>query len=212
MAPGRYQLRIGARNPVSGKTGTVFYDVLVPDFSKEPLMMSGLLLSVRCRCYCRGADAATRSGCGKAARCAAYQPSDVRQTDELAWMAEIYDNSPPKQPKQIEVSARLVDESGREAFASRDVLANGDAGAPKWQTFGYTGRPPRPRRPSLQTLPEVRREMARVYRDMRHGRIKTQDGTRLTYVPDPDCSKTIQAAELDARVEAVERALKLRSS
>ena len=45
MAPGRYQLRVGARNPVSGKTGTVFYDVVVPDFSKEPLMMSGLLLS-----------------------------------------------------------------------------------------------------------------------------------------------------------------------
>ena len=30
---------------MSGKTGTVFYDVVVPDFSKDPLMMSGLLLS-----------------------------------------------------------------------------------------------------------------------------------------------------------------------
>jgi hypothetical protein len=69
---------------------------------------------------------------------------------------------------------------------------------------------PRPRRPSLKTLPEVRREMARVYRDMRHGRIEAQDGTRLTYVL-TQITKTIQAAELDARVEAVERALKLRS-
>ena len=34
MAAGRYQLRVGARNPVSGKTGTVFYDVIVPDFTK----------------------------------------------------------------------------------------------------------------------------------------------------------------------------------
>ena len=57
-------------------------------------------------------------------------------------MAEIYDNSPPKQPKQIDVSARLIDETGREAFASRDLLANGNAGTPKWQTFGYTGRIP----------------------------------------------------------------------
>src|SRR5688572_16432162 len=45
MAAGRYQLRIGARNPVSGKTGTVFYDVIVPDFSSSPLMMSGMLLA-----------------------------------------------------------------------------------------------------------------------------------------------------------------------
>ena len=52
--------------------------------------------------------------------------------------------------------------------------------------------------------------MARVYRDMRHGRIETQDGTRLTYVL-TQITRTIQAAELDARVEAVERALKLRS-
>ena len=57
-------------------------------------------------------------------------------------MAEIYDNSLPKQPKQIDVSARLIDEAGRDAFASRDLLANGEGGAPKWQTFGYTGRIP----------------------------------------------------------------------
>ncbi len=35
MAPGRYQLRVGARSPVSGRSGTVFYDVLVPDFSRD---------------------------------------------------------------------------------------------------------------------------------------------------------------------------------
>ena len=69
---------------------------------------------------------------------------------------------------------------------------------------------PRPRRPSLQTLPEVRREMARVYRDMRHGRIEMQDGTRLTYVL-TQIAKVIQVAELDARVEAVERALRIRT-
>ena len=44
MAPGRYQMRIGARDPNTGKAGTVFYDVIVPDFAREPVMMSGLLL------------------------------------------------------------------------------------------------------------------------------------------------------------------------
>ena len=69
---------------------------------------------------------------------------------------------------------------------------------------------PRPRRPNLQTLPHVRREMARVYRDIRHGRIESQEGTRLTYVL-TQIAKIIQVSELDARIEAVERALRMRS-
>jgi len=64
----------------------------------------------------------------------------------------------------------------------------------------------RPRRPVLQTLPDVRREMARVYRQMRHGRIDTQDATRMTYVL-TQIAKIIQTVELEARIEAVERAL-----
>jgi VWFA-related protein len=143
MAPGRYQLRVGARNPVSGKTGTVFYDLVVPDFSKEPLMMSGLLLSAR------SADATIDvltpqrdPAAEKLLGAPATSRRTFSQAEEVAWMTEIYDNSPPKQPKQIDVSARLIDEAGRDAFASRNVLANGDAGAPKWQTFGYTGRIP----------------------------------------------------------------------
>lgn len=85
-----------------------------------------------------------------------------------------------------------------------------EAGKPCAGELLPLGATPRPRRPSLQTLPEVRREMARVYRDMRHGRIETQDGTRLTYVL-TQIAKVIQVAELDARVEAVERALRIRT-
>ena len=64
----------------------------------------------------------------------------------------------------------------------------------------------RPRRPVLRTLPDVRREMARVYRQMRHGRIDTQDATRMTYVL-TQLAKLIQTVELEARIDAVERAL-----
>ena len=65
---------------------------------------------------------------------------------------------------------------------------------------------PRRRGPVLETLTDVRREMARVYRGMRHGRLDTQDATRLTYVLS-QIAKIIQTAELEARVAAVERAL-----
>ena len=65
---------------------------------------------------------------------------------------------------------------------------------------------PRRRGPVLESLTDVRREMARVYRNMRHGRIDTQDATRMTYVLS-QIAKIIQTAELEARVAAVERAL-----
>lgn len=144
LAAGRYQLRVGARNPVSGKTGTVFYDVLVPDFTSAPLMMSGLLLSAL-----GGApgiaDVLTPQRDPSAEKLLGAPATTRRsftRSETIAWMAEIYDNSGPKLPKQFDVSARLVDETGRDAFASRDLIANGESGARKWQTFGYTGRIP----------------------------------------------------------------------
>ena len=49
LPPGRYQLRVGVRDGGSGATGSVLYDLDVPDFSKEPLSMSGLLLTLGVR-------------------------------------------------------------------------------------------------------------------------------------------------------------------
>lgn len=142
LAPGRYQLRVGARNPVSGKTGTVFYDVLVPDFTSTPLMMSGILLSPHGDA---ARDLLTPQRDPLAEKLLGAPATSRRafsQAETLGFMTEIYDNSSSRQPRQFDVSARLIDESGRDAFASRNVLANGDGGVPKWQAFGYTGRIP----------------------------------------------------------------------
>jgi VWFA-related protein len=142
MAAGRYQLRVGARNPVSGKTGTVFYDVIVPDFSKDPLMMSGLQLSSLAG---TPSDLLTPQRDPVSEKLLGAPPTSRRafdQAETLGWMTEIYDNSPPKQRTQMDVAARLIDEAGRDAFAAREVLTNGDAGASKWQAFAYTGRIP----------------------------------------------------------------------
>lgn len=67
-------------------------------------------------------------------------------------------------------------------------------------------RIPPPRRGDLQTLAGVKLEMARVYRRMKTGKIKTQDGTRLAYVL--TCvAKLIETSELQARLEAIEATL-----
>jgi hypothetical protein len=141
LTSGRYQMRVGARNPVSGRTGTVFYDILVPDFGSEPLTLSGLLVSAlpmpgTPEIFTPQRDAVAEKLLGG-------EPTSRREfdrTETLAWLTEIYDNA--RQPTQFDVSARLIDETGRDAFASREVLSNGSGGASKWTTFAYAGKVP----------------------------------------------------------------------
>jgi VWFA-related protein len=45
LKPGRYQLRIAANLTSLADSGSVYYDIDVPDFANEPLTMSGLLLT-----------------------------------------------------------------------------------------------------------------------------------------------------------------------
>ena len=56
---------------------------------------------------------------------------------------------------------------------------------------------------NLHDLEAVRREMARVYRDMRGGAIDTQDGTRLVYVLG-EMRKLFEIIELERRIQALE--------
>lgn len=45
LAPGRYQLRIGARLRSDDSTGSIYYDLDVPDFSRNSVALSGIGLS-----------------------------------------------------------------------------------------------------------------------------------------------------------------------
>jgi hypothetical protein len=70
---------------------------------------------------------------------------------------------------------------------------------------------PTPPRIDLKTIDDVRVEAARVYRDMRAGRIEPAIGTRLVYVLSV-LGKLIEAGEIEKRLEAVEGVLRLRKS
>lgn len=61
----------------------------------------------------------------------------------------------------------------------------------------------------LNDAETIRMEMARLYRDMRMGRIDTQDGTRLAYVLDM-VRKAHETCELQRRVEIIDQVNKIR--
>lgn len=63
---------------------------------------------------------------------------------------------------------------------------------------------PTTRQIKLVTVMDCKREMARVYRDSRQGRIDIQDGTRLVYML-AQVGKLIEVSELEKRVEVLEK-------
>jgi VWFA-related protein len=134
LEPGRYQIRVGARETVGSGVGTVFYDLHVPDFQKEPLMLSGMLITAA------SAQASMTAMADPAAPKLLPGPAMSRRTfarnDTLTVFAEIYDNSSTKQPRQIDTAVTLVSESGQEVFNARDTINNpSDA---RWTTYGLT--------------------------------------------------------------------------
>ncbi|GHU20021.1 hypothetical protein FACS189475_08240 [Betaproteobacteria bacterium] len=77
------------------------------------------------------------------------------------------------------------------------------------ETFDEQGTPLDPTplpKIDLHDAHAVRRELGSIYRDMRAGRIETQDGTRLAYVLDM-IRKAHESAVLQDRIELLERTI-----
>ena len=126
LPPGRYQLRVGVRESGAGEMGTVFYDLDVPDYGASGLAMSGLLLT----------DAAARGQFtaqpdNELPADALPGPATSRRTfsqsDSLNVFAEIYDNIPARDRREIEVTTSLVGEEGPAAVMARESLGGTDA-------------------------------------------------------------------------------------
>ena len=62
----------------------------------------------------------------------------------------------------------------------------------------------------LATLTDIRREMSRVYRDVHKGNLQPDAGAKRVYMLST-IAKVVEAAEVQPRVDAIERALNRRS-
>ena len=117
LPPGRYQIRIGAHETTGGTTGTVPYDIEVPDYSKTPFALSGIFLT--------SSSAESFATAGADATLGGLLPGPpvatrvFRLSETLTWFAEVHDNS--SQAHAITYTTRVQDASdGREVFKSTD--------------------------------------------------------------------------------------------
>jgi VWFA-related protein len=122
LPPGRYQLRVAAREAEQGTRGSVVYDLRVPDYGEESLQMSGVLLTSR-RAP-RTLTAATDDQVKKLLQ----TPPTVRRTfaadDVVTAYAEVYDH--PEPAKDVTITARLTSADGLVVFRSSDRRASSE--------------------------------------------------------------------------------------
>ena len=116
LKPGRYNLRIAAHNTAIDKSGSVFYDLDVPDFRKDGLWMSGVVLTSRF-----GLAAAPR---GALADLLPVVPTTVREfladDDVAAFFQVVHGGRRPVTPVQLGV--RIVDAADRVVHRADDTL------------------------------------------------------------------------------------------
>ena len=135
LPPGSYQLRVAAREG-GGRMGSVHYDLLVPDFGKEPLGMSGLVLS-----SVVAGGVPTAGAVAELGDALPTPPTTSRvfsANDELAVLAEIYDNQ-GAQPHAVDITATLKADGRVSVFTNADRRASKELGGVKGG-YGYTTR------------------------------------------------------------------------
>jgi VWFA-related protein len=120
LQPGRYQVRIGVRETGGGDVGTVFYDLEVPDFSKNDLAISGVLLTAATAQYIPTPEP-DQTLTKEMLPAPATSRREFVQGDILALFSEVYDNMSPNKPHKVDISTRLIAEDGREVFKADET-------------------------------------------------------------------------------------------
>jgi len=138
MPPGRYQLRVAARDSAKTTVGSIVYDLEVPDFYKQPIAMSGLAIT-----SLGGAAMLTARPDDVMRQVLPAPPVAARafaQNDELAIFTEVYDNS-GSAPHKVDIVTSVLTDEGRVLYKNEEVRDSSELQGAKGG-YGYTGRVP----------------------------------------------------------------------
>jgi hypothetical protein len=122
LKPGRYQVRLGASSSLSGKSGSVYSDLDVPDFSSSRGALSGLVLSVT-----PGPVAAPGD---RFADLLPVVPTTRREFvtgDQVAAFLRVYDGG-NQAAGPVDITARITDSADRIVFRTTGAVRPVPAG------------------------------------------------------------------------------------
>jgi hypothetical protein len=141
LPPGRYQLRVGVREGGAGRVGTVIYDLDVPDFSKAPLVMSGIAIA---SASTSGIPTTTPDPTVTELKDVLPSPPtasrDFPRNDTLALFTEIYDNI-GKTAHTVVITTSILSDDGQVVKTASDERKSDELKAPGGG-YGYTAKIP----------------------------------------------------------------------
>jgi VWFA-related protein len=115
LAPGRYEIRVAVSSQGTGRTGSAYASVTIPDFSKEPLALSGVVLEHR--------TAMVRAG-GEAIGLLPVAPTTVREfanDDRPTAFVRLYQGG--KRPlAPVRLTARILNEEDAAVFEETSTV------------------------------------------------------------------------------------------
>jgi VWFA-related protein len=138
LPPGRYQLRLAARDSTKATIGSVIYDLEVPDFYKDKIAMSGLAIT-----SLGGAAMMTARADDVMKQVLPAPPVAARafaQNDELAVFTEVYDNS-GNAPHKVDITTSVLTDEGRVLYKNEESRDSSELQGAKGG-YGYTSRVP----------------------------------------------------------------------
>jgi VWFA-related protein len=135
VPPGRYVLRIGARETGSGAVGSVTYDLDVPDFSRGGLALSGLFLASASASQIPTANPDPEFKDVMRASPAAVR--DFPRGDQLSYFAEVYDNQ-TKIAHKVSIKATIIADDGKVVYTNTNERSSTELQGQRGG-YGYSG-------------------------------------------------------------------------
>ena len=123
LEPGRYEVRVAVQSSGTGRTGSVFASLTVPDYAKRPLGLGGVLVA-------RGsADDVTRTPMTAGSPGSPAQPWPASITaarsfgraDAITAIVPI-SQAGRRQPVTVQLTTRVVDDEDREVFSGEFTI------------------------------------------------------------------------------------------
>jgi VWFA-related protein len=138
LPPGRYQMRFAASSK-GGKTGSVLYDLEVPDFEKLPFSMSGV--SITSRASAETVTIRPKNPLGDYLPGPPTTTREFSRDDEIALFTEFYENKPGAPAHMLDFKAELRAEGGTVVRTVADERSSTELQG-KSGGYGFTARMP----------------------------------------------------------------------
>jgi VWFA-related protein len=122
LPPGRYQLRVAAREAEQGKRGSVVYDLYAPEYGEGELVMSGLLVTSR-----TAPETLTAAKDDQVDRLLETSPTVTRtfaSDDVVTAYTEVYDDTEP--PHAVTITSQVTSADGLVVFRSTEERASSE--------------------------------------------------------------------------------------